>query len=35
MTKPEDPVSGTIGGPYKHCAIRLKDLPELDYRITD
>ena len=35
MTKPEDPVSGTIGGPYRHCAIRLKDLPELDYRITD
>ena len=35
VTKPEDPISGTIGGPFKHCAIRLKDLPDMDYRITD
>jgi len=31
----EDPISGTIGGPMKHTAVRLKDLPEMDYRITD
>lgn len=35
VTKPEDPHSGTVGGPIKHCAIRLKDLPDMDYRITD
>ena len=35
MTLPEDPISGTIGGPLMHCAIRLKDLPEMEYRITD
>lgn len=35
LTKPLDPISGTIGGPLKHCAIRLKDLPDMDYRITD
>ena len=35
VTKPEDPISGTIGGPFKHTAIRLKDLPDMDYRITD
>ena len=34
-TVADDPISGTIGGPFKHCAIRLKDLPEMDYRITD
>ena len=31
----EDPISGTVGGPFKHTAIRLKDLPDMDYRITD
>ena len=35
MTFPPDPISGTIGGPFKHTAIRLKDLPEMEYRITD
>ena len=35
FTKSEDPISGTVGGPLEHCAIRLKDLPEMDYRITD
>ena len=35
LTLKEDPISGTIGGPMQHVAIRLKDLPELDYRITD
>ena len=35
VTKPEDPNSDTVGGPFKHCAIRLKDLPEMGYRITD
>ena len=35
ITRPNDPISGTIGGPLKHCAIRLKDLPELGYRLTD
>ena len=35
VTRPEDPISGTVGGPIKHTAIRLKDLPDMDYRITD
>lgn len=35
ITLPEDPISGTVGGPMKHVAIRLKDLPDLNYRITD
>ena len=35
MTFIDDPVSGTIGGPYKHTAIRLKDLPEMNYSIHD
>ena len=35
LTREEDPISGSIGGPMQHVAIRLKDLPELDYRITD
>ena len=35
LTRSEDPNSGTIGGPMLHCAIRLKDLPDMDYRITD
>lgn len=33
--KANDTECGTIGGPYRHCAIRLKDLPEMGYRITD
>jgi len=35
VTKADDPISGTIGGPMKHCAIRLKNLPEMEYMITD
>ena len=35
VTDVDDPISGTVGGPIKHCAIKLKDLPEMDYRITD
>jgi len=35
VTHWDDPISGTVGGPLKHCAIRLKDLPDMDYRITD
>lgn len=34
-TRVEDPISGMIGGPFMNTAIRIKDLPELDYRITD
>ena len=34
-TVADDPISGTVGGPFKHAAIRLKDLPDMDYRITD
>ena len=34
-TLADDPVSGIIGGPVAGCAIRLKDLPEMEYRITD
>lgn len=30
-----DPISGTVGGPLRHCAIRLKDLPDMEYRVTD
>jgi len=32
---PLDPISGTVGGPYKHIAVRIKDLPDMNYRITD
>ena len=35
FSKKEDPISGTVGGPMLHSAIRLKDLPEMDYRVTD
>ena len=35
LTFMNDPVSGTIGGPMMHTAIRLKDLPEMNYRIDD
>jgi long-chain acyl-CoA synthetase len=35
FSKKEDPLSGTVGGPMMHTAIRLKDLPEMDYRVTD
>merc|ERR1711862_908694 len=27
--------AGHVGGPIKVCAIKLKDLPEMDYRLTD
>ena len=35
VTDVDDPISGTVGGPIKHTAIKLKDLPDMDYRITD
>lgn len=35
VTHWDDPISGTVGGPLEHCAFRLKDLPDMDYRITD
>ena len=35
VTHWDDPISGTVGGPMKHTAFRLKDLPDMDYRITD
>lgn len=35
VTDPTDPINGTVGGPLKHCAIRLKDLPEMDYSSAD
>jgi len=35
VTDARDPISGTVGGPLKHCSIRLKDLPEMEYMSTD
>jgi len=35
VTLTDDPISGTVGGPCISCKIRLKDLPEMDYRIDD
>ena len=35
VTLTDDPISGTVGGPCVSCKIRLKDLPEMDYRIDD
>ena len=35
ITKPDDPVIGHVGGPVKTCAIRLKDLPEMEYLSSD
>lgn len=35
VTDARDPISGTVGGPLKHCAIRLKDLPQMDYLSSD
>lgn len=30
-----DPHAGHVGGPIQVCAIKLKDLPEMDYRLDD
>jgi len=35
VTDKDDPVSGHVGGPTEYVRFRLKDLPEMDYRITD
>ena len=35
ITDPSDPHSGHVGGPTEYVKFRLKDLPEMDYRITD
>ena len=34
-TRVDDPSSGIVGGPSENVIIRLKDVPDLDYRITD
>ena len=34
-TRPEDPVSGHVGGPGLTYTIRLKDIPENGYSIHD
>ena len=35
FTHMHDPVSGTVGGPAASYTIKLKDLPDMDYRLTD
>jgi len=35
ITDPADPLSGHVGGPTEYVKFRLKDLPEMDYRIDD
>lgn len=35
ITHPDDPLCGHVGGPTEYVKFRLKDLPEMDYRITD
>lgn len=35
ITDPADPLSGHVGGPTEFVKFRLKDLPEMDYRIAD
>lgn len=35
ITDAEDPVAGHVGGPTEYVKFRLKDLPEMDYRIDD
>jgi long-chain acyl-CoA synthetase len=35
ITNMRDPLVGHVGGPTEYVKFRLKDLPEMDYRITD
>ena len=35
LTLPNDPISGTVGGPCLTYTMKLKDLPHMDYRLTD
>lgn len=35
ITRPEDPVTGHVGGPIKSLRFRLKDVPEMGYHSTD
>lgn len=35
VTRFDDPQSGHVGAPTPYTKFRLKDLPEMDYRITD
>jgi len=35
LTWENDPLSGTVGGPGILYTMKLKDLPEMDYRLTD
>jgi len=35
LTRADDPVSGTVGGPLPSYAVRLKDLTEIGYSLED
>jgi len=35
FTMANDPISGTVGGPALTYTVKLKDLPDMDYRLTD